>query len=253
MTKPRLSPAERRAIIGAFQRGELDTTKYEVIEQPNRGGYYIKTLEQKRKKPPPKKNNQKKPEQPPPEPEPKNNQPNNAPDPNDEEDIYEEPEGLNNAPNDDYNPFNDPRIFYPANKMRKKDIVNNYQTIFNQMFYEQLKMIRKMQERETKKRTKIAERTNALYKTLVDAVNETQPNAQPQQPPSANIQQPQPQSSSPQPISPQPVNPTPSPLAPTNLLHEEPIEKKLEPQPGPVTGNAHIMSSAFRQRAFSPG
>jgi len=294
MSKGRLTPSQRRQIIKAYENGELDTDRYEVIPQPKKGAYYIKQLEPKKKaQTQPNKNNiqqppkKKQPEpDPEPEPEPKINA-NNGPDPNDEEDIYEPPEGLNNV-NPDYNPFNDPRVFFPMNKMTKRDLQNNYQWLINQMFYEQLKSIRKEQKREIKKRNKIGDKTKALYKTVVEGLNEVEPPPEPTEQPTPTNTQTNTQITTPNntaqtnptnnttPNQPQITTPNNTPhsipfnsanVASSPLTHipqpheiiqtpiintEQKALEEVQPQLQINNNNLNTMAYAFRQRSFSP-
>ncbi|MDR1818729.1 MAG: hypothetical protein LBR15_00585 [Methanobrevibacter sp.] len=225
--KSKIPEEERKAIIDAYKNGTLDNTKYEVHpykKNPNK--FYIHKITEDSG-------------------EIKNNLPNNLVsntnntnnnisnnnDNNENIEIYDD---TNNNNNEEYNPFNDPRMYYPKSKMTKANLFREMQMMMNSMFLEQFKLLRKDNKFSEKKRKKLADKTNAMYRSISNFV------AEPDEENKNEIVEIK-EETTPPPQTIPPTQPPQPPLIPTPT-----------PTPIPPPNNIPITTSGFKQRVFNP-
>jgi hypothetical protein len=166
--KSRMPENERKAIIEAYKNGTLDSSKYEVHTYKNKPDkYYIHKITNGNeiKNNLPKINNNTV----------TNNTVNNNEVNEQDNNIIiegENPNEENNTQIEEYNPFNDPRMYYPRSKMTKSTMFREMQMMMNSMFLEQFKLLRQNTKESEKKRKKLAEKTNAMYRSISNFVAE---------------------------------------------------------------------------------
>ena len=215
MSYQRLPDSKRNELIAEFNEGKINPD-YEVIPSKTQKGKY--TVRKRKVKLPTDENVQ----------DPAPDQPNEEPEPEPEE----ENQGV----------FQNDASYVPQFKMKKAAMFREFQMEMNRMFIEQMKMMRQQLKQQDKKRTKLKNKSQAVYNVLAEIARappeepqEPEPEPEPEQPqeeqPSQNVADYfSPAYQSPEP--PKEVQPPKAPPEPEPKEYQQPYEAEIDKMDG---------------------